>query len=474
MTPAPTPNISPVRQFNIVKISLSLCGAPASMILGPDNSESRVVFDISVGGEQVGLLDATVGEIGLPLTLADARSMQYYDNQYQLPSHISAALTRAVPRKDDVLWLSFSQPSGYLPLVPWESLISQTLDIPILRLCYTTVQPIISTQSLDIIVCFSFPLAKQVMDPKQMIDYYFDHIPNNIQRCTTFHVFADAEAQQVLRDVQSRHTDCKLVIYDPNLSAQYEVPSANPSPSDSIAELESPFLLWMRDAMGSRSADVVHFFCHGYLGRDEGFLCFSQSPLQNTDERWARFVGARQICNFLDQVGAWSVAFSSQPGNFSIAGLRLLHDQMARIRPGPCLYHDMQRDPTSAGLTATYQYAYAIEEAYPPKSGAVSLICHPDWAMPTSSPDDESKQLMDELTLSGRIPHVFEGRENTPSWIASGQRALERSVAQLIAGPPPRGTDTLLHSGKADALRFVSDTLVKHARVLGLGEKEKS
>src|SRR5437870_727562 len=147
MTPAPTPNISPARQLNTVKISLSLCGAPASTIVGPDNSECRVVFDISVGGEQLGLLDATVGEIGLPLTLAEARSMQYYDYQYQLPSHISAALTRAVPSGDDVLWLSFSQPSGYLPLVPWESLMSQSVNVPVLRLCYTTVQPIISTHS---------------------------------------------------------------------------------------------------------------------------------------------------------------------------------------------------------------------------------------------------------------------------------------------------------------------------------------
>jgi hypothetical protein len=276
----------------------------------------------------------------------------------------------------------------------------------------------------------------------------------------------------VLLDVRNRKPQCQINIYDPRQASQYEVPSANPSPSDSVSDVESPWLLWIRDAMGSRSADVVHFFCHGYLGREDGFLCFAQSPLQNDDERFARFVGARQICSFLDQVGAWSVAFSSQPGNYSIAGLRLLHDQMAHIRPGPVLYHDMQLDPQSLGLCETYQYAYAIEESLPPRSKAISLICHPAWAMPIADPDDESKSLVDTLTLAGRMPDLFEGAENTPSWIASGQRALERSVAKLISTgtSDPAG---ILQSGTADALRFVADTLERHAKKFGLGVEEK-
>jgi hypothetical protein len=457
------------RQFNVVKISLSLNGDPSS---SPPTTDNRVLFDISIDGKQAGLLDATVEEVGLPLTLGQARIKQTSDSDYGLPDHIGAALEHVVLGGGEPLWLSFPQPSGYLPIIPWELLLNRRLDVPILRLCYTSVQPIVSTQSLDIIVCFSFPVSKQVMNPKEVIYYFFDHIPDNIQRYTTFHVFADAAVQPVLVDVRNRKPQCQINIYDPRQASQYEVPSANTSPSDSVSEVESPWLLWIRDAMGSRSADVVHFFCHGYLGREDGFLCFAQSPLQNDDERFARFVGARQICSFLDQVGAWSVAFSSQPGNYSIAGLRLLHDQMAHIRPGPVLYHDMQLDPESLGLCETYQYAYAIEEAFPPKSSAISLICHPDWAMPVSDPDDESKNLVDTLTLAGRMPDVFEGVENTPSWIASGQRSLERSVAQLISTTPANPAE-VLQSGTADALRFVSDVLARHAKSFGLGVKEK-
>jgi hypothetical protein len=359
-------------------------------------------------------------------------------------------------------------PSGYLPIVPWELLLEPKLQVPILRLSYTDVQPIISSQSLDIIVCFSFPVAKQFMDPGQIIEYYFRHIPPNIARYTTFHVFADFSIQPLLAQVQARNPECKLKIYDPQAASKYGVPEANPSPSASTVELDSPWLLWMRDAMGSQSADLVHFFCHGYLAREDGFLCFSESPLRNEDELYSRFVGARQICTFLDQVGAWSVAFSSQPGNYSIAGLRLLHDQMARIRPGPALYHDMQTDPQCEGLRQAYQYAYAIEESVPPRSESISLCCHPDWAMPATSPDNESAILLRELTLAGRMPDVFHSVENTPSWLASGQRALERSVAQMIS-VEPGGVKEALKSGTADALRFTADLLNKHAKLFRSG-----
>ncbi len=471
-TAAPVPAAR--RRLNVVKIYLSLatCTSPgggAEVSSTSVRGDNQVLFDITFDGQPQGLLQATVDEIRLPLTLAQARSFQSSDANYQLPSHISAALDNVIPHDGTPLWLSFPLPSGYLPIVPWEQLLEPRLQVPILRLSYTQVQPIVSSQTLDIIVCFSFPVAKQVMAPEAIINYYFDHIPANIARCTTFHVFADVAVQPLLQQVRARKPECNLQIYSPEQARQYEVPEANPTPSASSAELDSPWLLWIRDAMGSTSADLVHFFCHGYLAREDGFLCFSQSPLRNDDEFLARFVGARQICTFLDQVGAWSAAFSSQPGNYSIAGLRLLHDQMARIRPGPVLYHDMYSDPQADGLVQAYQYAYAIEEAYPPKSPSISLCCHPDWAMPVSSPADPSEILLGELTLAGRIPQVFQSQQNTPSWLASGQRSLERSVAQLIS-TEPAGTEDVLESGTAEALRFTADLLRKHAKTFGFGD----
>lgn len=462
----PAPVLAVERQLNVANISFAFA---ASGSQSTPESESRVLFEVRVNSEQVGLLEATVNEIGLPLTMAEARKIQSMESTYKVPDHIAAALGQVVEENGQPLWLSFAQPSGYLPVVPWEPLLQSRLQVPILRLSYTEVQPVVSSGSLDVVVCFSFPAAKircQSLQPPEIIHYYFDHIPENIRQYTTFHVFADAGFQYVLNDVRGRHADCKIQIYDPVLASRYEVPEPNPTPEGSTAELESPWLLWMRDAMGSISADLVHFFCHGYLGREDGFLCFSQSPLRNDDELYSRFVGARQICTFLDQVGAWSVAFSSQPGNYSIAGLRLLQDQMARIRPGPVLFHDMLLDPAAVSLNQAYQYAYAIEEAQAPESPAISLYCHPDWAMPVTA--DQSERLLSELTLAGRMPNVFKSAKNTPSWLASGQRALERSLAELISTAP--GTqDEILQSGKAEALKFTADLLQRHALKFGVG-----
>jgi len=103
----------------------------------------------------------------------------------------------------------------------------------------------------------------------------------------------------------------------------------------------------------------------------------------------------------------------------------MLQDQIARIRPGPVLFHDMARDPDRGGWDEAYQYAYAVEEATAPTSAAISLCCHPDWALPGTAPDSKTQRLHKQLTLAGRIPEVFEGSGNTPSWLASGQPMLE-------------------------------------------------
>jgi hypothetical protein len=468
-TPPPIPVME--RQLNIANISLALAAGGSQ---STPESESRVLFEVTVNTEPVGLLEATVSEIGLPLSLAQVRSIQRTESNYKVPDHIAAALGQVVQQNGRPLWLSFPQPSGYLPVVPWESLLQSRLQVPILRLCYTEVQPVVSSASLDVVVCFSFPAAKvriQALQPAEVIGYYFDHIPENIRLYTTFHVFADAGVQYVLSDVRARHPDCKIKIYDPGLASRYDVPEQDPSAESSTVDLESPWLLWMRDGMGSISADLVHFFCHGYLGREDGFLCFSQSPLRNDDEEYSRFVGARQIAILLDQVGAWSVAFSSQPGNYSIAGLRLLQDQISRIRPGPVLFHDMLLDRDAVSLNQAYQYAYAIEEAHAPESPAISLYCHPDWAMPVT--EDESERLLGELTLAKRMQNVFASPGNTPSWIASGQRTLERSVAQLISTAPENDAG-ILQSGQAEALKFTADLLQRHAMKFGLGSKRGS
>jgi len=479
MTPAPMspvaddPEVPVERELNVLRISLCLPGFSETGQLGAvtPGDKTRVSFEISIRGEMVGSLEATSEELGLPLTLGQARESQSDESAFHLPGHILAALESVAPRDGWPLWLSFPRYSGYLPVLPWEPLLKSRLDIPILRLSYTDVQPIGSSETRDVAVCFSFPRAKeflaassrQYQAPERTIRYFFDRIPPNLAPYSTFHVFADREMYPVLTSVRDQNPTFRIVVYDAGNAANYHAPDADPELSAASFEaVDSPWLVWIRDALGETSVDLVHFISHGYLGKEEGFLAVSHSLVSNDEEEWSRFIGARQLCTFLDQVGAWSVAFSSPQGNYSISGLRMLQDQIARMRPGPVLFHDVARDPERAGWDAAFQYTYALEEAEAPLSEAVSLCCHPDWALPGTAPDTKTQQLLKELTVAGRMPDVFERGENTPSWLASGQRALERSVARLFDASS-ESTDQVMSGGAADALRFAAKLLQRHA-----------
>jgi hypothetical protein len=481
MTPPP-PKVTidtgaPIRQeLNVIKISLSSPGAGGSGQLGASTptEDPRVLFDISVRGEAVASLEATADEVGLPLTLAQARESQRDESRFRLPSHILAAIDSVAPRDGWPLWLSFPRYCGYLPLLPWEPMLQDRLNVPMLRLSYSDVQPIRSTKALDVMSCFAFPSVENSNDPgpEQTVRYFLEGIPRYLASYTTFHLFASAALYPLLLDVRDRNPHLHIIVYDPEEARRYGAAENTPDlTSVSPEPLESPWLMWIRDTLGRTSIDLVHFVTHGHLGKEEGGLAPSHSPVVENEGSAVRWISARQICTFLDQIGAWSVAFSSPLGNSSISGLRMLQDQMARMRPGPVIFHDAARDPQRAAWDAAFKFAYAIEEAQVPVTDAISMCCHPAWALPGTEADIATQQLINDLTVGGRMPDLFHGRENTPSWLASGQRSLERSVSQLLETVST--PEQLKSSGVAEALRFTAKLLERHASKLADEAKKK-
>ncbi len=478
--PMMNPNTGGVRtplaeELNSLKICLGLPGS-----IDP-NGEPRkatcVIFKVTVEGQHEATLECSAREVGLPQNVTLSRSVRFEESSLQLPEHIVASLDEMVPHTGVPLWLSFPLPCGYLPAVPWERLLRARMKLPpILRLSYQPVQPITPRDSRDIALCFSFARAKDsfmIRPPQEILAYFFDDFPPNIAAYTTFHLFTDSSLFHDARALRDRYRGIyKIELYDPAEAERFSMADPTSAESDSDP-LDSQWMRWIRGALGTRSVDIVHLVCHGYLGREDGFVALSESPVAEMDTGFARFVGARQICALLDQVGAWSVAFSSPPGNYSKIGLRLLQDQVSRNRPGPVLYHDMESDPDAKGLHEAYEFAYAIEEAYPPQSGEVSLSCHPEWAMPWTQGDAASRRLLNELTLAGSMEEVLEGSENTPSWLASGQRALESSLATLVSSCQDE-PERLLDSGAAEALRFTAKLLQEHAQTLRSTRKEEA
>lgn len=443
-------------KLNLLRISLALTGSE----VGPG-----VTFDIRIAGEQRGLLRASAEEIGLPLTLSQAREWETSERaqHFHVPDYVLTALESVVPQNGDPLWLSLVQPYGYLPIVPWERLLRPRLICPFLRLPYQEVSPIALRTTIDAIVCFSFPRAKRGwLEPEQVIDQFVRQLPMNLGTNTTLHFFADHQVQPILQNCSQRLAGSyKFEFHDPQKAADYAIPDR--SGDDSFkTDLENPWLLWIRDSLTGTSADVVHFVCHGYLGREQGSLAFSQSPILNEDPSWSRFVGARQLCRFLDQVGAWSVSFSSMPGNYSVAGLRFLQEQVAQMRCGPILLHDMEQDDDEKALGQAFRYLYEVGELPAPTSPALSLYCPPDWDRePSTSATVRARQLVDQFSLGGRPGPDVLRRGKDPAFVANLQRSLESQISRLNLDP---GSDEerATQRGAEDALRFTSDVVARH------------
>jgi hypothetical protein len=231
-------------------------------------------------------------------------------------------------------------------------------------------------------------------------------------------------------------------------------------------------LLWIIDSLQGHSAEMIHFVCHGYLSSDMGAMAFAESPAINEDRQWARFVGAQQLTTFSTHLGASSIGFSSPVVNFSESGLRLLADQVARLRPGPVLLQEVKEDSQCQTLAETYSFLYDGTRDTPPSSPALALYCHPSRVKQVvQQPDDIDQQsILNQFTLAkGETLKIMESKGNTPSWVASSQRYLEQSVAQLLKSEPTSSSSkpSATREGVEEALSFLSDTLERYASSSG-------
>lgn len=443
----------------VLKLSLSLT-----------SEATQVVFDLSYAGEPVGRLAAAPEEVGVPMTLDEANAADRDPGRFRLPDHVITsveAMVRQMLTEGEPLWLHIDYPCGHLPLVPWERLLQPRLGVPVLRLPNLDIQPVTPRESLDTVICISLPAARRRISNEAIIDRLVRQIPPDLAQHTNFHLFADQAAQPGLRRLcDAFGSEYRITLYDPATAPSY-AEAYTRNPESSASELENPWLIWMLNALRGRSADVVHFLCHGYLGRDKGKLALAQAPLRDVEADWARLVDAQQLSTFLNRIGAWSVAFSSPPGNASPSGLRLLQEQLSRLRPGPVLLHDMDQDGDGKPLEDCYRFLYAPEAGAAPRSAAVSLHCHP-LQLARQQSDPVAQRILDEFTLSETMSEMLRGPQNTPGWIAGSQRSLEQAAAGL-SRELTSDVDKAIRSGTESALRFTSQLLAKAAS-LGKGK----
>jgi hypothetical protein len=388
------------------------------------------------------------------------------EERFGLPEYLTAGIRGAVEETEPSmapLWLRFSAPVGILPVAPWERLLQPVLGVPILRLPYHAIMPPpATTHSLNTVVCFSSPKAKHPLSPNAIAEQFLRQVPADLAPYTAFHLFADEEVQPLLQGIQKEFgNQYDIRVYEPKEAPTAVSGQAPPNSPPIGRPLLNPWLIWMRNSLAGRSADLVHFLCHCYLNGEDGALALAKSPMQNPGTE-ASFVAAPELAEFLNQTGAWSIAFTSPPSNYSLVGMRMLQDQVARLRPGPCLLHDMVQPDASEGLGQAYRFLYVRGWQPPPNSSSISLYCHPYREMERIHADSASESLLNEYTLAGRLGDLLQSPD-APAWISTSQRVLEQNVSRFEADPVS-DQEAAISAGQKNALRFVADVLAKHAR----------
>lgn len=386
-------------------------------------------------------------EMGIPDKI-DRRQALYEGYSFHIPESLAGPLSGRLAGEppDRPLWLRLVKPYGYLGMVPWERLLQPRLDRPLLRLPEQVSNPPRETSTaLDVVLCGSGPVSKEFFGIAGHLVGMVDRIQQSVPRRTTIHVFTDLSVAEQL-PVAWRDRTGPVRLYPPEEAERYVIPDPTSRVTDPGGRLESPWLLWMRDTLGGRSVDVVHFLCHGYLSLQRGALALAQSPLKNEDRSMARFVGAPELATFLTQVGAWSTGLTSPENNYSEMGLRLLADDLAQSRPGPVLHHEVTQDSDLSALAAAYRFLYSRNPEPPPSSPALLIYCQPSRvaALPRqfATRGIPSKEAAEPPVLEA----IYESEENVPSWVAATERYVEQhdfqrsgKVAPGPTRPPVRG-----------------------------------
>lgn len=278
------------------------------------------------------------------------------------------------------LWIHLMAPYGNLALVPWERDLAQ-LGVAVLRLPEFVVQPPVEyPQTLTVALCGSVPRAKKSFEVADYLHLLAGMYREHAGRDVTVHIFTDAEHY---RRLAARITDDRVVIHNPKKTHAHETTDPGMERAGT-PHIRNAWLRWMRDELSGTGVDTLHFVSHGYLGTSRGALALAESPRENTDEQWSRFVGAAELNAFLTSAGAWSVAFTSPTGNYSPFGLRMLWDELGQMRPGAMLLHDP--DPASAfrpfpkqleNVPEVLAFLYASRPVAPPVGADYTLFCQP-------------------------------------------------------------------------------------------------
>lgn len=332
---------------------------------------------------------------------------------------------------EPVLWLQLAPPVGPLAAMPWEAMLEPIVGrVPIVRIPNFSLLAHPSADPIDFVICLAEPEMNDRFDGGAYVSRLVRSLLAVRPSPPRIHVFTDAHTYPtLLTDPELWSHGTRVVLHAPPCAHGSPRKNGN-SPPDAARYLRTPGLIWIVDEMREATADIVHFVSHAEVWSGQSSLAFAGSWARGGEPSLARSAGPPEIAAFLDLLGAWSVGFTSLPGDFSAMGLRQFVDDVARLRAGPVLHHDAWHDQTADGLAAAY--ASLLFGRPPGCQPEISMYAHPGLFTATAPPDgDWANSFADHLMR--RAPGTPANVSAVdPAWTMSTRRYLEQTVAQLF------------------------------------------
>ena len=466
-----------LRQANdlaVLRIRLVRAGersTAAAEVRGREPSLAAVELEFQVGnGNPIPVASCGTSELGIGY---GQDALAGIDAVRELPPRLATAIAERlnVVGGRSSVWLEFTMPSGYLTSLPWEQWLVPVVRRAVLRLPYFTLRPRSAPDTLDVVLCATSPTSRGGFDCGNAILRLARTIAGAVPRRVKLHLFTDGSAYPDVRR-QAVDIPALTIVHDPEEAGRYALPRRGAELDDSY-DVTNPWLVWIRDALGNRSADVLHFICNGYLFGDQGAIVLASSPLRGTGREYSGCVGLSQLSALMTQLGAWSFAVSGPERNYSQTALRQLGDSLARGSPGYVLVHDGSSDPGFADAAAMYGFLYpAMSSASPLPAPTVTCWAHPQLVEEYPTVTD-STSMGTELLSEDGSSSVFEpetqqaiASEGTPAWLASSTRLIERAQANWlnVSASDEEAASSVSPADAEAALRNVTELLERHVR----------
>ncbi len=438
-------------ELSTVRLSLGLESSSPGLM-------PTVQLEVDRGSELVGQVVLQPEDLNVPPDF-DPGEIRYGEPPFAIAERFCPTIRSAVDKAmegQQILWLEFSPPVGYLALLPWEAILEPVVGSrPIIRTPNFTLFTPLDVERIDVVVCLSEPQAKEPFDGVGFLRRFIPSLLTPPLELSV-HVFTDAWSHaQLSQSGELGEYGGRVVMHDPERAAGSAGASVERAIDDSTGGVSNPWLLWMIDEMQESTAEIVHFITHGYAHSGQSALALAESPTRNDDSRWARFVGPTELAACLAQLGAWGVGFTSPPRNYSPLGLRQLFDEESRLRAGPVLFHDAGKDPVAEELAGAYADLFMGRS--PMYRAGVSMSAHPGlFAGRTPVTTSLFKSFADTLVKESPLGQVATST-NDPAWVTSTRRYLEQAVARRFPeqGVPSSKVQQAAGKGVGDALRFI-------------------